>query len=749
MSSNPKTRAAYGDPPCTLEELVAPLTEAEFLACLRERRLVQVRSASDDGYSRLLTWQGLQQLMQLGVYPRRDYFRVLKESEAAPTERWLVGGKIDLVRLEECLRDGFSIIFNHLEEHVPALGALCQSLSAHLLENTSVNAIVSTGAEGALRLHFDFEDLIILQLEGRKRWQIFGPPVLNPVRRMAKVPAPQGASPIFDEVLEPGDFLFVPAGYWHHCQTLSGRSIHIGIFLIPPCSWDAARAATADELLAEEPFRVPLTRIEDAEQLATLESDVKRRLIEKINAMKLGEFPSAWHRKGVEVMAREKQAREGERKAREERHSPTRISGMRVVGNDPPSAPPPVLGLPTSFKKELRSSKACSFLDNLSLQTLVAPVPEAEFRAHYWEQKPLFVSRGNPDYYGNLFTLDDFDEAITRSPSYVKLANAENKKNQQYKPVVEGLEAVLADMREGGTLVLDQLHNTDPKLSLLCRALAPELGHKFQTNLYLTPPHGKGFTPHWDNHDVFILQVLGSKHWKLETTRRKLPEPGESMGNEGRELRGEPTAFTVRQGDLIYIPRGWVHAAECGEEPSLHITFGVGAFFLEGLLAAVIKAGYQRDERLNATLPLGFMHGSGDDLVRRVKAALHGMCDDKFLTEVVNQYRDELVRSFPLDISGQVRDFFRPRSVALDDVVGPRRGTVYRIQADAEFVRVNFGARSITFLGLFREALQFALNTPAYAVREIRGDLADEERIVFIERLIEEGLVIRKGNDSA
>jgi ribosomal protein L16 Arg81 hydroxylase len=390
-----------------------------------------------------------------------------------------------------------------------------------------------------------------------------------------------------------------------------------------------------------------------------------------------------------------------------------------------------------------------SFLDNLSLQTLIAPVPAEEFRAHYWEQKPLIVQRGNQGYYGDLFTLDDFDAAIARNPEYVKLANAESKKNASYKPVVQGLEAVLSDMREGGTLVLDQLHKSDPKLGLLCRALAPELGHRFQTNLYLTPPHGKGFTPHWDNHDVFILQVLGSKHWKIEKTRRALPEPAKYMDDEGRELRGEPTSFTLRQGDLIYIPRGWVHAAECGEEPSLHITYGVTAFFFDELFSAVIKAARLRDESLAMALPLGFMRGSGAELVRRLKAALHEMSDEKFLSDVVDQYRDELVRSFPLDISGQVRDFFRPQPVTLDDIVGPRRGSVYRIHMDGDSVRLNFGARSITFLGLFRQALEFALNTQAYAVREVIGDLADEERIAFIERLIEEGLVIRKTNGSA
>jgi ribosomal protein L16 Arg81 hydroxylase len=131
-------------------------------------------------------------------------------------------------------------------------------------------------------------------VEGAKRWQIFGPPVLNPVRGMAKQAAPQGA-PVFDEVLQPGDFLFVPAGHWHHCQTVSGKSIHLGIFFIPPTGWHAARAL-ASRLIAEEFFRTPLTRLEGASGLAALEAEVKQRLIEKISAMQLREFPAEWNR---------------------------------------------------------------------------------------------------------------------------------------------------------------------------------------------------------------------------------------------------------------------------------------------------------------------------------------------------------------------------------------------------------------------------------------------------------------------
>jgi hypothetical protein len=40
--------------------------------------------------------------------------------------------------------------------------------------------------------------------------------------------------------------------------------------------------------------------------------------------------------------------------------------------------------------------------------------------------------------------------------------------------------------------------------------------------------------------------------------------------------------------------------------------------------------------------------------------------------------------------------------------------------------------------------LEFALATSAYAIRDIAGDLENEEKIVFIERLMQEGLVVRK-----
>jgi len=65
---------------------------------------------------------------------------------------------------------------------------------------------------------------------------------------------------------------------------------------------------------------------------------------------------------------------------------------------------------------------------------------------------------------------------------------------------------------------------------------------------------------------------------------------------------------------------------------------------------------------------------------------------------------------------------------------------------EGDSVRVNYGARAIVFPSFFREALEFALNRPAYIIREIPGELENEERIAFAERLLEEGLMVRKGD---
>ena len=279
----------------TLDELVAPLPLVEFLSLLRERKLAFLRGVHTGRYGGTLGWHGLRRLFERGEHPRLDHIMLAKESVPLPAERWSSEGRIDVAKLDGYLARGFSLIVTHIEDHVPALGALCADIAARIHESCYAGAIVTEGSGGAFKTHFDPEDLVILQVEGTKRWQIFGPAVPNPVRGMEKPPVPK-TEPVFDEILAPGDLLFVPAGHWHHCRNGPERSVHLGIFFTPPTGWHAIRALTS-QLLSDEIFRAPLSRLQNPSDLAAIEADIKSRLAERISALKLGDFVRGWTKK--------------------------------------------------------------------------------------------------------------------------------------------------------------------------------------------------------------------------------------------------------------------------------------------------------------------------------------------------------------------------------------------------------------------------------------------------------------------
>src|SRR4051794_5212352 len=282
--------------PSTLAELVWPLLKGEFLELLCRRELVYRPGANGDSYAPLIGWPALRRMIQAGDYPnkRPDDIRVTRDSHIVPAERWTTGGKVDPAKLDEFLAAGFSVVLIHLDEHVPALAAVCDEIRTQTQEGAFIGAIITSGAgTGAFKIHYDPEDLLILQVEGRKRWQIFGPPVSNPVRRMPKQPPPDGTEPIFDEVLEPGDLLFVPGGNWHRCESGLSTSVHIGVFFLPPTGWHAANLIVRQSL-SEELFRTPLTRLGGTAGIEAAEAQIKERLIEKIRALKLNEFIAEW-----------------------------------------------------------------------------------------------------------------------------------------------------------------------------------------------------------------------------------------------------------------------------------------------------------------------------------------------------------------------------------------------------------------------------------------------------------------------
>jgi ribosomal protein L16 Arg81 hydroxylase len=269
----------------TLQDLIAPLTEAEFLTHIRERTAAFVRTSEPHRFETLLDWDDLNHLVQNGVYPI-EQLRV-RESIPVPTSFYIKRGRFDSSAFSSLMDRGADLILNRLDKYVPRLYRLCRQLAEKTGEQVTAEAIVTSGKVAAPE-RVKTRDICVLQLAGSKRWELYSSPIVCPLNDML-VPPPQQSAPFFNEMLSTGDFLFVPAGCWCRCEHGPGRSLNVHIVLEPPCGREMVTWLTS-QLTADETFTAPLTRYADPSALASHEAALKARLIEQVQAWSLADF---------------------------------------------------------------------------------------------------------------------------------------------------------------------------------------------------------------------------------------------------------------------------------------------------------------------------------------------------------------------------------------------------------------------------------------------------------------------------
>ena len=278
-----------------------------------------------------------------------------------------------------------------------------------------------------------------------------------------------------------------------------------------------------------------------------------------------------------------------------------------------------------------------------ALQRLV-PVEAAQFAADTWGTTALVTRAADlPGGLLELFADGAVDELVSRRglrAPFLRVAREGHTLGDREFTQGGGVGASVADQVSddkllrlfagGSTLVLQGLHRTWSPLIDFCQTLADELGHPVQANAYVTPRQSTGFSDHYDVHDVFVLQMGGEKQWRVRPPVHPAPlrdEPWTDHRAAVAAASDRPPALelTLRPGDVLYLPRGWVHSATALGDVSTHLTLGVHVWtrhHLADALVASALAAASRDEQVRASLPLspdGFGHGdlgSDIDLVR-------------------------------------------------------------------------------------------------------------------------------------
>ncbi|MDG4800207.1 cupin domain-containing protein [Micromonospora sp. WMMD980] len=171
-------------------------------------------------------------------------------------------------RLQAALEAGATLAVDGAEElHAPLrelVAAVERSLRCLVQANLYVNL---GGAEPGFHTHWDDHDVIVLQCEGAKHWDVYAPTIAHPVGVLSDPPPPSKSDVAWSGLVERGDLLYLPRGWWHTVKAIPGSpSAHLSLSARLPSTADLLRRLLA-RLAADEPvLRRDLPRFTDGER---------------------------------------------------------------------------------------------------------------------------------------------------------------------------------------------------------------------------------------------------------------------------------------------------------------------------------------------------------------------------------------------------------------------------------------------------------------------------------------------------
>ena len=311
------------------------------------------------------------------------------------------------------------------------------------------------------------------------------------------------------------------------------------------------------------------------------------------------------------------------------------------------------------------------------------------------------------------------------------------------KAVLNFLTRIYQLFSEGSTIVLAFLDNLLPPLTSICRGLERELNFPVQANAYLTPARAQGAKYHYDTHDIFVLQVIGSKHWTMYGTPLELPLANQDFDSRTHERGASTMEFELEPGDVAYIPRGLVHDARSSKELSLHITVGILCYRWADLLLEWVADASLNDPAFRKSLPPGFAReGSDRSQLQEISAnLLKRVATNSDCSAAITRFADQWISACPPLLAGQMEQIALLDRLRMQSIVGARPSIVFRTQRDSSSISVHAFARKISFPVHVENALRFALNEFRFSIGDLPGNLDDSGKLALVRRLVREGLL--------
>jgi len=384
-----------------------------------------------------------------------------------------------------------------------------------------------------------------------------------------------------------------------------------------------------------------------------------------------------------------------------------------------------------------------------TFQDLILPYSHETFLGEFWERKPLYIKRENPKHYEGLLDRRELHRLL--SLTWVNRRDARIVKDGEPDPerIIfddEGRASALALMgayADGFTIVINNLQSRHREVSFLCRGVEMFFRQPIGANVYLTPAQASGLRPHFDDHDAFVLQLEGSKEWRLFGFAAEQPLRGQHFDVDASTLGDAKQVVRLEPGDLLYLPRGVVHAAQSTDASSLHLTLGLSSFSWADLLQEALTLRARNELPLRFTLPPS---PDGQPAWRREilsQAAERSTGDvHAFLSDALTQIDIKFINTLaPLDDGGLER-LDTLDQTTISSRFRHRLGTICCVQTTELESRIHFPGNVVSFPQRASEVLDFIASHDRFAARELPDVIDDASKLNVVRKMVIAGLLV-------
>lgn len=395
--------------------------------------------------------------------------------------------------------------------------------------------------------------------------------------------------------------------------------------------------------------------------------------------------------------------------------------------------------------------------DRWSLAALLAPTTPEDFFRDTWESAPLQVSHP-ADSFDGLFGIEDLDPLFSLpglvesehfrlldrdAPGDVRAFEGRAFEGRAFDGSGETLSLgqIYHAFDRGQTINVLGLHRFWPRVGAFCRGLEETLHHRIYCNLFFTPPNAKRLHAHYDDQDVLILQLAGAKRWQVDEHCFPLPLRGD---NADEALGDKPRVFVLEQGDLLYLPRGFVHQPEVlGEAASLHLTVGITPHRWVDLLTSAVATQAQRRLDLRRALPPGVLFDPArhHELESDFQALAADCLNSLSLSDAIGHLAaGSLGEMHPLPVA-HFEPLTRRDRITLQTRVTRRSGMLCRVHRIGSSAAIQFPGNQVFGPPSVAAAFAYIAAAPGdFAVGDLPG-LSDGSKITLVKQLILEGLL--------